>query len=164
MGGQVCGTSQGICVSIALLLNRLSLGGYFLAAGIGKITSEGGIKGFVEGMFSKLTPDWLPQALATPYGYSLPVAEVVLGGLLMIGLLTRISALLIALMILSFTIALVIANDSLSGGGPNVFHSNVILVTLGLLLFRIGPGRISIDALCPFGKKCKTSDTDAQPS
>ena len=42
---------------IALLLNRLSLGLYFMIAGVGKFT--GGVGEFVTGPFAAMKPDWL---------------------------------------------------------------------------------------------------------
>ncbi|MFW5683006.1 MAG: DoxX family protein [Phycisphaeraceae bacterium] len=129
------------------LLARVALGLYFLLAGVGKVRGElqNGIGSFYESSFQDLQPDWLPTFFAAPYGYALPWAEVVIGATLVLGLATRISATLIALMLLSFTIALMIANG-ISGGGPGPFHANIVMLTLALMLITLGGGAISVDA------------------
>lgn len=128
-------------------LARASLGLYFLLAGVGKVRGElqNGLGSFYEGSFQGLQPEWLPTFFAAPYGYALPWAEVVIGATLVLGLATRISATLIALMLLSFTIALMIANG-ISGGGPGPFHANVVMLALSLMLIVLGGGAISVDA------------------
>lgn len=127
-----------------LLLNRIALGLFFLLAGVAKV--RGGVGEFVEKGFRGLQPDWLPNVIATPYAYSIPYLEIVLGATLMLGLLGRLSALLIAGMIASFTVALVVKSGSFEhGSGP--FSPNFLMIALGLLLTMTGAGRFSIDAL-----------------
>ena len=126
----------------ALLLNRISIGLYLLLAGTGKLQS--GIVEFVNESFKGLQPAWLPDALALPYAYSLPFLEVFFGGLLILGFVTRTSAAICALMILSFTIALTVNNQSLVHG-PGPFSANLIYITLLFLIAVVGPGKLSID-------------------
>lgn len=129
------------------LLARAALGLYFLLAGVGKVRGElqNGLGTFYEGSFQGLQPEWLPTFFAAPYGYALPWAEVIVGAMLVLGLATRISATLIALMLLSFTIALMMAKG-VTGGGPGPFHANVVMIALALMLLVLGGGAISIDA------------------
>jgi uncharacterized membrane protein YphA (DoxX/SURF4 family) len=134
--------------SIALLLNRLSLGLYIGLAGVAKINK--GVGTFYTESFKGLQPDWLPEILAKPYGYAIPYLEVVVGLALIVGLLTRLAALGTSLMILSFTIALAVGAGVFLHDPPKVagpFHTNVILITLALLIAMIGPGAFSVDHL-----------------
>ena len=94
-------------VDVGLLLLRVSIGLYLLLAGVGKVQGElKGFGSFYRGPFKSMQPEWLPNALAAPYGYVLPWAEVIVGALLILGLFGSIAAALAGLMILSFTIAL----------------------------------------------------------
>lgn len=133
---------------VVLLLNRLALGLVFLLAGIGKI--RGGVTNFVEGGFRGLTPAWLPNWFATPYGYTVPFAETIFGGLLILGLFGRLTAGVLTLMLTSFTIALYVAGKA---GGSGPIHPNIVYIALALLLATIGPGKLSADGLC-CGKCC----------
>ncbi|MCC5829653.1 MAG: DoxX family protein [Phycisphaeraceae bacterium] len=144
----------------ALFLCRLSLGGMFALAGFKKLWPEKGIYGYdFSGFFKQLwnqvvgfandvvipnVPPWMPDNLAMIYGRSLPFVELVAGGLLAIGFLTRINAFLITLMLTSFLIALGI-NFWPEAGPP--FDFNLVLVTLAFLLVFTGAGAVSIDRL-----------------
>lgn len=132
-----------------LVALRAGLGGYFLFAGIGKASGElsNGIGTFASGpAFSALQPSWLPDAMALPYGYVLPWAEIVIGAALAAGLFTRISAALTLGMLLSFTIVLVGANG-LSGGSPGPFHPNFLMIFGAIVFVGMGPVRLSVDQL-----------------
>lgn len=131
---------------LVLAFNRFLVGLYFFAAGIGKSKGEldNGFGSFYEGPFKGLQPDWLPDALAWPYGYALPWAEVLFGLTLMLGLFTRISAFLVGMMLISFTIALMMAKG-LSGGGPGLFHPNVVMFAVCVLVMVAGTRRYTID-------------------
>ena len=63
---------------------------------------------------------------------------------MVVGMFGRGVVLVLALMLLSFTIALMGAKG-ISGGTGGPFHQNVILITLALLLAITGSGRYSID-------------------
>ncbi len=137
-------------VDLTLLLNRLTLGLLFLLGGIRKGLPTDGksvleqLKGFAAYVASQ-SPPFMPEALGKLYGYALPPVELIVGLLLMLGLLTRINAVLTALMLLSFMIAMGIA--WWPGPDAPAFDKNVILFTLALLLFATGPGKYSLDAL-----------------
>ena len=51
----------------------------------------------------------LPHGLATAYGYVLPLLEVALGILLVVGLLVKFSAVVSGVLVVSFTIAKIVA-------------------------------------------------------
>ncbi len=128
---------------LALLANRLSLGLFFLLAGWQKVTN--GVGAFYEKVFLPLKPAWLPDWFAVPYGHAVPFAEVGVGVLLILGLLGRWAAGIAALMLLSFTVALAVAGHFFANAGP--FHTNVVFITLAVLLAVLGPGDLSVDRL-----------------
>lgn len=130
-------------VAVALLLNRLALGMFFLLAGLAKIRMGSGV--FYREGFTALKPAWFPEVFARPYGHALPFLELMVGTLLVIGLLSRLTAGVIAIMLASFTVALWAAGMFFQGGGP--FHTNVVFLTLAILLAATGPGRYSLDYL-----------------
>ncbi len=142
-------SNAGAAAGIVLLLNRVALGAYFLLAGIAKV--RGGLDGWMTG-YKSMMPAWLPGWVGVPYGWFIPFGEVILGAMLIIGLFTRTTALIITAMIGSFTLALLQGGKFFDGPGP--FHTNVILITLGLLLAMAGAGRFSVDAFV-FGWKSK---------
>lgn len=136
-------SNQSNLISFALLLNRLSLGVLFVLAGVRKLLPAGEasmldkMNGFAAHV-AKEAP--LPEFLGKAYGYALPWVEIIAGLMLVIGLLTRLSSTLIALMLLSFMIA-----DGLGWWptqGP-AFTKNVILFTLAILLISTGSGKLA---------------------
>jgi len=133
---------QGL-ITLALFVNRCSLGLYFLLAGIAKIRS--GVEAFYKGAFSSLKPMWLPDWFAMPYGHALPFVEVLLGAALLVGFYGRAAAAVTTLALASFTIALYQAGAFIpKTGGP--FHANVVFLTLAFLLAVTGPGNFSVDS------------------
>jgi protein-disulfide isomerase len=80
---------------------RLGLGGIWLWAGIGKISSP---RTFVQTVRAyDATPEWLSKAI----GYGLPVLEICLGVLLVVGVVVRLAAAVSALLFLVFLIGLI---------------------------------------------------------
>lgn len=146
---------------LMLLVNRVALGLYFMFAGLGKVQGEisGGLGSFYRGKgFQGLQPDWLPRYFAQPFGYAMPWVELVLGALLVVGLLGRVSAGLIALLLLSFLIAMFLAESlfkfqSAAADLPGPFHTNLILLALALLLTVTGSGRYSLDGAWRLGRE-----------
>ena len=135
---------------LSLLLARVALGAYFVIAGWRKLQAEGGIKGFADGIFNKMTPEWLPEHIARLYGQALPILELVLGGFLIVGFLSRLASGALTLMLSSFIVAIVIAKGNIQGLGPDEpgsFHYNYIFILLAFVLMTVGPGGISIDNL-----------------
>lgn len=153
-------------ISVALLLNRIFLGLLFLFAGLRKIFpfekveswgtffTWSGLIDILKILFSyeaigqKLT--WfasfsadkapLPELLGKAYGYALPWTELVVGVTLAIGFFSRLSAILIGLMLLSFLIAM--GPEWWPQQGP-AFSKNFILLTLCLLIAATGSGRFA---------------------
>ena len=141
---------------VALLLCRLSLGGMFLLSGFAKSMGElrNGLGTFRRGFYAALQPPFVPDFVATPYGYVLPWLELVLGVLLVIGLFGRVTALLIVFVMASILTSQVAAFGvtAVQGQGPP-FHANYVLISLAFLLVVLGPGRLSVDALLRGRKK-----------
>jgi len=154
---KACSTMMG---PVGSMLVRVSLGLYFAWAGVNKVGTEisEGLGTFANGpAFTGLTPKWLPDFFANIYGYTLPWVEVIVGVLLMVGLVTRISALLTFMMLVSFVIVLVSANG-ISGGSPGPFHTNFILAAVALMFILQGGGKLSVDsAICCKSKGDKSS-------
>lgn len=80
------------------LLARLVLGGALLVAGLLKI---GNLDGNVLSVRAYRL-DFLPYSAIKAIGYGLPVLEIIVGLLLLLGLFTRVSALIGTLMMLAF--------------------------------------------------------------
>lgn len=134
-----------------LFVLRVALGLYLLLAGVGKVQGEinNGIGSFYKGAgFQGLQPDWLPDVLAAPYGYALPWLEVIIGGMLIVGLLGHLAALLGLLMLVSFTLAKVMASGDIAATGPSdpgAFSTNYIQIAGYLMLTLVGCGRWAVD-------------------
>lgn len=129
---------------LALLAARVPLGLYFAIAGYNKLAG-GGLKAFVDSSIGNV-PAWAAP-LGRPYLYALPFVEIVAGLLVAVGLLVRLNATLMVLMLLSFLIA--------QGSGPNIarvvgsggvpFDRNVLLLSIALLLMLLGGGRLGLE-------------------
>ena len=136
--------------SFALFLCRLSMGLYFLIAGIHKVTPDSTttifakLSGFAD--FVAGSAPWLPEIVARSYGYALPFVEIIVGLLTIVGLASRWASAIMVLLLLSFIIGRTGLTDT-----PKPFHTNLIFLTLAILLWAIGPGRMSMDAA--FGKR-----------
>lgn len=123
--------------SVALLCGRVPLGLFFLIAGIGKF--RGGIGNFATGAAGAIPP-WLPHGVGAGFLHALPFFEVTVGGLVVLGLFTRLAGLVMALLLLSFIIAVTGVVD------PNLpFQPNVVFLGLAIVLAVMGGGGISVD-------------------
>ncbi len=133
-------------IDISLLLARLILGLYMLLAGWSKMA--GGVGKFVDGGFKGMTPEWLPEAIARPYGYVIPIAELLLGLMLILGLFSRIAAGLTTLLVLSISIALMtkFGITGMEKSGPP-FHYAYLVTVMAFMLAIIGSGRLALDPL-----------------
>ncbi|MEM8782021.1 MAG: DoxX family protein [Planctomycetota bacterium] len=135
---------------LGLFVLRLVFGGYFAWSGV--ITAVGeirdGLGSFYRGQFKGLQPTWLPDVFAAPYGYALPWLEIVLGAMLIVGVLSTAVAIVIGLMIASFTLALALKMGWTVQGAnaPGPFGSNYLHLAAYVAMAVMGPGRWSIDA------------------
>jgi uncharacterized membrane protein YphA (DoxX/SURF4 family) len=131
--------------SLGLLLARLPVGAFFILAGYQKVFAVG-VNNFAAANLLNV-PAYMPPGFASKYLHALPYAEIVVGSLLVLGLLTRLTALVTSAMIVSFIVAVTGVKHS-----QLPFHPNLIYVGVTLMLFLAGPGRISLDGLM-FGKR-----------
>ncbi|MEM6259440.1 MAG: DoxX family protein [Planctomycetota bacterium] len=131
-------------ISFALLLNRIALGALFVLAGVRKLLPTDGatvmdkMNGFASFVASQAP---MPEALGKAYGYALPWTEIVVGLTLVVGLFSRVSAVLIGLMLLSFIIAM--GPEWWPAQGP-AFSKNFILLTLCVLIAATGSGKLAV--------------------
>jgi uncharacterized membrane protein YphA (DoxX/SURF4 family) len=134
---------------------RLILGVLFFWSGVVKLEDP---RAFLRGVLAyELTWNWLGKAIA----YGLPVFEMCIGALLVLGLLTRIAAIVGAVAQLIFLIAIIAAPargikldcGCFTTGGVAVHSSiyvlvallNVALIGLALMLYRWPLTPISVD-------------------
>ena len=115
--------------SFGLFLIRISIGALFLIAGSRKIYD---VEGFIK---SVKVMNVLPENLAFIFGFILPFAEVLLGGLLIIGLFTPITTFFLSLL----TMSIVIATGVVPVAGPP-FSYNLIILACTVALFFSGSG------------------------
>lgn len=136
---------------VALLLMRLMLGAVFLYHGVPKLMHIQDTVEFITklGIPSPTLSAWLSA-----------IAEGVGGGLLVLGLLTRLTTAPMAFNMAVAIIAVHSAHFGLDQGGMEyALTLGVMLIALGLL----GPGRISMDHLI-FGRRAAGKDSAAGAS
>ena len=139
------------------LVARLVLGGVFIVAGALKVSDTSA------SIRAVTAYDLLPVPVATIVGYALPWLEICLGLLLVIGLLTRVSAAVLGLLLVAFIIGvssawargLSIDCGCFGGGGAvspdktaylsEILRDVGLLVCAGWLVVRPGT-RLAIDS------------------
>lgn len=140
-----------VSASLGMLLARLPVGAFFLIAGYGKLSE--GVNKFIEAVSSKATPPaWVPPGSVDTYLHVVPFLEVAVGALLLLGLLTRLGALIGGLMVLSFTVGYTHLHGTTPSEQALPFHPNLIYLGVLLALVFVGPGRFSLDGVL-FGRK-----------
>ncbi|MGH3333040.1 MAG: DoxX family protein [Nocardioidaceae bacterium] len=82
------------------LLARLLVGGVWIAAGLLKIPDP------AENVRAVRAYQLLPEALVPPIGYALPILELLLGICLVLGLLTRVNAVMSSLLLVAFMVGI----------------------------------------------------------
>ena len=126
--------------SAGLLIGRIPLGLFFIMAGILKFYY--GLDNFIKANL----PDamkFLPENLAHGFLNALPFVEITVATLLIVGLLTRIAAAIMAILLISFTVG----KTHLTGVGGGPFHYNIVYLGLALAIMLVGPGWFSLDGI-----------------
>lgn len=126
--------------SAGLLIGRIPLGLFFIMAGILKFYY--GLDNFIKAN----QPDamkFLPENLAHGFLNALPFVEIAVGTLLIVGLLTRIAAGIMALLLVGITVG----KTHLAGVGGGPFHYNIVYLGLALAIMLVGPGWFSLDGI-----------------
>jgi thiosulfate dehydrogenase (quinone) large subunit len=110
-------------VAIAHLLLRVMVGGIFLNSGFNKIFN---IPAFVERMVKTLDASYIPDVLIRLGAYPVPIIEIVVGLLLILGLSTRIAS------IVTSTLMIMLTFGAMSAQLPELVSSQLIY---GIVLF-----------------------------
>ena len=115
---------------------RLAIGGLLLIAGIGKFS--GGVEAFVTSSVTMFDGTLVPMFLAKAYLSLIPLLEVVVGGLLILGLFTNIAA-----WVASFMFALFIVG--LAATKSDMMTNSFIFMFASLWLTKVKSGALSLD-------------------
>ena len=129
--------------NLGLLLARIPLGLYFALAGYAHFKTQNFATQYVAAL-----PAWMPSEAGKGYSSVLPFIEMAVGGLLILGLTTRVGGFLAAGMT-----GLLVAAAGLSLD-PNAANKLLPLIVLGLaiLLMCMGGGKFTLDNFL-FNKK-----------
>src|SRR6266436_8585230 len=125
--------------TLAYALTRIAYGIIFLFYGIGKF--RGGLSTFVGGVNQQFSGK-LPAAMVMPFAYFIPFAETISGGLILLGLFTRVGLTLSGLLLMGLTFGVVIL-----GQAPTVAHNLQYVLLNFVLLWLVELNRFSIDGL-----------------
>ena len=127
--------------NLGLLLARVPLGLYFALAGYAHFKTQNFATQYVAAL-----PTWMPPEAGMGYSSVLPFVEMAVGGLLLLGLTTRLGGLLAA----------VITGVVVAAAGfklyPDSGHQMLVMLGLSILLLCLGGGKFTLDNLL-FNKK-----------
>ena len=121
------------------LLLRLALGARMLGHGLVRLPK---LRGFSHWMVSSFERSMLPKSLVIPFSYALPVAEFIIGLLLILGLFTRP-----ALVAGGVTMALLIFGTSLIENWEAIPSQLIHAAFFAVLLQYVQFNRWAIDSL-----------------
>lgn len=127
--------------SLGLLLGRIPIGLFFLLAGISKLYY--GVDGFITANLPSAMR-FLPEHLARNFLNAVPFIEIAVGSLVIVGLITRVAAAVMALLLVIFTVGATTLRPG-AAGGP--FHYNMVFLGLALVVMLCGPGWMSVDGV-----------------
>ena len=120
--------------NLGLLLARVPLGLYFAMAGYHHFTTQNFATQYVAAL-----PTWMPPEAGKGYSSVLPFLEMAVGGLLLLGLTTRLGGLLAA----------VITGVVVAAAGfkvyPDAGHQMLVMLGLSILLLCLGGGKFTLD-------------------
>jgi putative oxidoreductase len=138
-----------------LLLLRLVLGSIMFVAGWKKLF-EFGVGAFAKALAAQGVP--LPEFFA----WAVTLLEVVGGAFIIIGLLSRVIALLLAIDMVVAILLVTIHVGFLSSTGKSGVELNLLLIGGFLAILFAGPGSISVDRVLEGGRA--TGPSDARPT
>ena len=120
--------------NLGLLLARVPLGLYFALAGYAHFKTQNFATQYVAAL-----PTWMPPEAGKGYSSVLPFLEMAVGGLLLLGLTTRLGGLLAA----------VITGVVVAAAGfklyPDSGHQMLVMLGLSILLLCLGGGKFTLD-------------------
>jgi putative oxidoreductase len=141
--------------SLMVLLARLALGAWFLVHGYGVLDGVGSA-GFVD-LHLAHARELLPEGLARSYLIGLPYTEIAAGALLVIGLLTRVAALLGAILLCAGLLGATGMGWRFELGAAAPFSPELVMLALALLLVALGSGSCGLDRRFGGGKSKPSS-------
>ncbi|MEV0390866.1 MauE/DoxX family redox-associated membrane protein [Nonomuraea sp. NPDC050643] len=151
---------------------RLVLGGVLIAAGALKIGNP------ADSVVAVKAYQLLPEPIAVTVGYALPILEIVVGVLLVVGLLTRVAAVLAALLMFAFVFGIAWAwanglridcgcfggGGQLGKGQEPTYLLDILrdfgLVLLGAWAARFPSGRFALDGALGLGGDTSDDEED----
>ena len=120
--------------NLGLLLARVPLGLYFALAGYAHFKTQNFATQYVAAL-----PTWMPPEAGKGYSSVLPFLEMAVGGLLRLGLTTRLGGLLAA----------VITGVVVAAAGfklyPDSGHQMLVMLGLSILMLCLGGGKFTLD-------------------
>lgn len=144
--------------SFALFLARLALGSYCALSGFAIFHGVGG--GAFTDQHLPQTMEWLPETMARSYLTVLPYAQIAAGLMVAVGFLTRLGAVVIALVQTTFLMGFVGSGFFFDPRSTTPFPQAVVLIALALLIAVTGAGNTSFDRRAGGGKKSKASASE----
>ena len=127
--------------NLGLLLARIPLGLYFALAGYAHFKTQNFATQYVAAL-----PTWMPPEAGKGYSSVLPFLEMAIGGLLILGLTTRVGGLLAAC----------VTGMVVAAAGfrlyPDAGHQMLVMFGLSVLLLCLGGGKFTLDNFL-FNKK-----------
>lgn len=128
-------------LALAYGLLRLALGVNILMHGL--VPIMGGVEAFAATMVRQFAPTFLPAQLVGAFGTVLPVIQLVIGALLIVGAFTRVALVAGELVI----IGLVFGTSLLANSGTSVSLQMLYALIYALLLALVHANAYSVDAL-----------------
>jgi thiosulfate dehydrogenase [quinone] large subunit len=129
--------------ALAALLLRLDLGILFFFAGLTKFLGKGGVFGAIDMLIGGFKETFMPSFMVTPFAYIIPFAEVALGVLLILGLMTRAALLAAGFLMLGLLLGVMVLGNS-AAISSNFMYEAVIVAALW---FVSRDNRYSLDRL-----------------
>lgn len=130
--------------NLGLLLARVPLGLYFALAGYAHFTTQNFATQYVAAL-----PAWMPAEAGKGYSSMLPFLEMAVGGLLILGLTTRLGGFLAA----GIT-GLLVAAAGVTVDPKAVHHIHPLIVLgVSVLMLCMGGGKFTLDNFLFNGKK-----------
>lgn len=117
--------------SQAYLLLRLVTGLDFFLHGFARIFTATHLAGFAHGMVKSMAASPVPASLALAAGYTIPCVELLIGGLLLLGMFTRFALTLALLLMLVLMFGVGLKQDW-TAAGQQLLYALVLAVLLFL--------------------------------
>ncbi|MGJ8657132.1 MAG: DoxX family protein [Akkermansiaceae bacterium] len=124
--------------TIAYTLARIGMGVNFAVHGLVRLPKLEGFANYMTGNFEKTI---LPSALVKPYAYGLPIIELILGILMILGLFTRKAFIASALVMISLIFGTCMLENWATAGSQMVYLAYITV----LLALREKYNELSLD-------------------